>query len=60
MVGRVGGWPIIGRAAARVAAENGWAAACTGWEPVRVLAGTTVAARRLAKLLIVVVRLIVV
>ena len=58
--GRSGCWPNTGRACASCAGSTRWNALPTGREAVIALVGTTVAARRLAKLLIVTLRLMVV
>lgn len=49
-VGRSGCWPITGCADASIWAESGRAAPRTGRDPAMTLAGTEVAAARLAKM----------
>ena len=49
--GRSGCCPITGRACASCAGSTRWKAPATGREAIIALVGTTVAARRLAKLL---------
>jgi hypothetical protein len=59
-VGRRGCWPNTGRAWANCAVSSRCATGRTGREAVMALVGTTVAALRLTKLLIVTLRLTVV
>jgi hypothetical protein len=56
-VGRNGGWPMTGRTCASCAGSTRCTDGVTGREPVMTVAGTTVAAARLAKLLMVMLRL---
>lgn len=59
-MGPIGCCPITGWAAANACCEIGLAATRTGRDPVMMLAGTEVAAARLAKLLMATLLLIVV
>jgi hypothetical protein len=58
-VGRIGCWPVIGRAAANSCGVTGRAAAWIGRDPTIAAAGTEVAAARLTYLSIVTLLMVV-